>query len=83
LRRCTAGFVSNALNAGAQTLGFQMSSDRDELVLAVTDDAGGFDLVDAPAGRGLASIAAELGADRLTSTRRARGTTMTARIPLT
>ncbi len=82
LRRVTAGFVANALAAGSKSLAFQLSSDGSTLVLAVTDDAGGFDLCDAPAGRGLASLASDLGPNCLASTRHASGTTMTASIQL-
>lgn len=82
LRRCTAGFVANALSAGTTTMAFQIGVEGNDLVLAVTDDAGGFDLANAPAGRGLDSLVRELGADRMTSARSESGTTMMVRISL-
>ena len=82
LRRCAAGFVANAVAAGTTVLGFQLEYDNDDLVLEVTDNAGGFELASAPSGRGLASLAAELGSHRLTSRPAGSGTTMMARIPL-
>ncbi|MEQ1700006.1 MAG: hypothetical protein ABMA25_07850 [Ilumatobacteraceae bacterium] len=82
LRRCIAGFVANALQAGTQTLSIHLARDHDDLLLEVTDDAGGFELADAPDGRGLSSLAKDLGSGRLSATRHDGGTTMTARIAL-
>lgn len=83
LRRCTAGFVANALNAGATELSFVLMRTADDVIVTVTDNAGGFDLGDAPAGRGLASLARDLGPGRLMSERTHDGTAIAARISLT
>lgn len=82
LRRCTSGFVANALNAGATVLGFELAHTETEVVVTVSDNAGGFDLRSAPAGRGLASLVGELGPGRLISERVDGGTAMTAHIRL-
>jgi hypothetical protein len=78
--RATALFTSNALNAGATEIGYALSHDDESVTVVVTDDAGGFDLADAPAGRGLWQLARELGTENLTTRRSGRGTAVTATI---
>jgi signal transduction histidine kinase len=80
--RATAVFTSNALNAGATEIGYGLSHDDRSVTVAVTDDAGGFDLADAPAGRGLWQLARELGPEHLTTRRSGRGTVVTATIQM-
>ena len=82
LKRCVAGFVANALNAGATQLGFALHTSDREVVLEVTDDAGGFQLSDAPAGRGLWLLRADLGEGNLRSEPHGSGTTMIASLTL-
>lgn len=64
-RHAVAGLVSNALNAGATNLAIRLHRDDDRLTLEIADNAGGFDLGSTPAGRGLATLRNEIGADRL------------------
>jgi hypothetical protein len=45
--------TSNAIEAGATRLAIRVASDSSSVTLTVTDDAGGFALAAAPAGRGL------------------------------
>lgn len=78
--RATALFTSNALNAGATEIGYELAYDAETVRVAVSDDAGGFDLAEAPAGRGLWQLDRVLGPGRLTATRTDRGTTVTATI---
>jgi hypothetical protein len=59
LRRSISGLISNAEAMGARKLSIRFTSSTSTLTLDVEDDAGGFDLSDAPAGRGLASLAAD------------------------
>jgi hypothetical protein len=80
--RATAVFTSNALNAGATEVGYALSHDDRSITVVVTDDAGGFDLADAPAGRGLWQLARELGPENLTTRRSGRGTAVTATIQM-
>jgi hypothetical protein len=53
--------VPNAIAAGARTLAFGIVPAPDGLVVEVTDDAGGFDLADVPAGRALHGLQRDLG----------------------
>jgi hypothetical protein len=53
--------VPNAIAAGARTLAFGIAPAPDGLVVEVTDDAGGFDLADVPAGRALHGLQRDLG----------------------
>ena len=54
--RAAAVLTSNALNAGARTIGFAVSSSPHTITIAVTDDAGGFASGSLPGGRGLWSL---------------------------
>lgn len=65
-RRAAAVLTSNALNAGARKLCFDVDVRPPWIELTVTDDAGGFDPSDITAGRGLWSLRHELGPDNLT-----------------
>jgi len=59
--RATSVITANAMLAGADELGFAIGADGDHVTVAVTDNAGGFDLADVPAGRGLWQLGQELG----------------------
>jgi len=63
LRHAASVLTSNALNAGATRLSFEMSVDDDVIEVAVVDDAGGFETDAVTAGRGLWSLQHELGPD--------------------
>lgn len=83
LARAAAGFTSNALNAGATRLAFDVTTDDRAVHLRVTDDGPGFDLADIPVGRGLWSLMQDLGTDALQVCRDADRCAVTAAIPLT
>lgn len=78
LRHAASVLTSNALNAGATRLGFDVRVDARQVRLAVVDDAGGFDADQLVAGRGLWSLLHELGPDNLTITRIEGGSRVTA-----
>lgn len=82
LKRCVAGFVANAIDAGATTLAFALETKDHSLRLEVTDDAGGFELSTVPAGRGLWALRSSLGERNLTAIPTVSGTTMVAVMPL-
>jgi signal transduction histidine kinase len=81
LRRVVGGLVANAMAAGATTLSIRLRPDGEMVELDVEDDAGGFDLAEVPAGRGLSTIAADTGG-RLVVERTASGSRVTATIPI-
>jgi hypothetical protein len=78
--RAAAILTSNALNAGATTLSYVVRYDDDEIVLSVEDDAGGFELADAPAGRGLWALQRDLGEGSLAVEQISAGSAVTVRI---
>jgi hypothetical protein len=80
-RRAAAVLTSNALNAGARTLWFDVEVRPSAVELTVTDDAGGFDPSDITAGRGLWSLRHDLGADHLSIARVDGGSSVTAVVP--
>ena len=80
--RALAVLLNNAIEAGATLLSIDLRWHPDTLTVAVTDDAGGFDLDDAPPGRGLDRLRDALGAHRLRSRRVGPGTEVTATIPV-
>lgn len=81
VRHAASVLTSNALNAGATRLSFEMSVDDDVIEVAVVDDAGGFDADAIAAGRGLWSLAHELGPDSVTIDRVDDGSRVSVRIP--
>ncbi len=74
--------TSNALNAGAHRLGFHIDGNTSLLTLTITDDAGGFDASELPAGRGLWTLAQDLGATNVTVHPVDGGSRVEAVIPL-
>lgn len=63
--RVIAVLMSNAVNAGASTLALGLETTPEQIIVRLADDAGGFDLPSVPAGRGLDSLADELGVGNL------------------
>lgn len=82
LARAAAGFTSNALNAGATRLAYDVVTDDESVTLRVTDDGPGFELDDIPVGRGLWSLMQDLGTGRMRVEREPHGCAVTAVIPL-
>jgi signal transduction histidine kinase len=80
LRHAASVLTSNALNAGATRLSFDVSVDPEQVHLAVVDDAGGFDHDDLTAGRGLWSLLHELGPGNLTIDRVDGGSRVAAHV---
>ena len=79
--RAAAVLTSNAMNAGASRLAFDVEHDDEHIQLTVSDDAGGFDLAAAPAGRGLWGLERELGAGSLSVTPIPHGSAVAVTIP--
>jgi signal transduction histidine kinase len=80
LRHAASVLTSNALNAGATRLSFDVAVDAEQVHLALVDDAGGFDHDDLTAGRGLWSLLHELGPGNLTIARVDGGSRVTAHV---
>lgn len=80
--RAVAVLTSNAVNAGARTVAVGVRADHDRVELTVTDDAGGFDLDRAPAGRGLHLLRDDLGHDAVRRVDVPGGSTMVAVVEL-
>ncbi|HEX7096623.1 MAG TPA: hypothetical protein VF183_12125 [Acidimicrobiales bacterium] len=76
VQRAAAVLISNAAEAGATEIAIRVNAAPDEgrIELCIDDDAGGFDIRDVPAGRGLDSLRHELGEHALELRRTARGT---------
>ena len=72
-KRALAVVVPNAIQAGARTLAVRIAADDAALTVEVDDDAGGFDLAAAPAGRALDSLVRELGEGGVTVERHGAG----------
>jgi signal transduction histidine kinase len=81
VRRVVAGLVNNALAAGAHTLSIRLAHDQATLAVTVEDDAGGFELSEVPAGRGLSALADHIGPHNIEVQRSDAGAIVTARIP--
>jgi hypothetical protein len=81
LGRVLAGLTSNAINAGATHLSYDLGASGDDIFVAVTDDAGGFDFEHLPPGRGLERLVTELGRNRLARRPVPGGSTMVALVP--
>ncbi len=75
--RAVSVVTTNAILAGASELGFAVSSTGDTVTLSVTDDAGGFELTEVPAGRGLWQLTQDPGSVDLTVEPSDKGTTVT------
>jgi hypothetical protein len=59
--RAVSVLLSNAVNAGATSLALGLEIDDEVVIVRLADNAGGFDLDEVPAGRGLDSLADDLG----------------------
>lgn len=80
-RRAAAVITSNALNAGATRLSFEVAVHDEHIDLVVIDDAGGFDASDITAGRGLWTLRHELGPDNLYIEQHETGSRVHAAVP--
>ncbi|MEM9515327.1 MAG: hypothetical protein AAGA42_10775 [Actinomycetota bacterium] len=79
--RAVAVLTSNALLAGATELGYTVTSTDEAITLQVSDNAGGFDLAEAPAGRGLWQLSLDLGTDGVEVVPNGAGSTVTVTMP--
>ncbi|MEM8619429.1 MAG: hypothetical protein AAGF73_06875 [Actinomycetota bacterium] len=79
--RAVSVLTSNALLAGATELGFKVTSSPEAITLQVIDNAGGFDLSEAPAGRGLWQLKLDLGAGGIEVAPNGAGSTVTVTMP--
>ena len=75
--------TSNALNAGATRISFDVTQTEHHLSIAITDDAGGLTSPELPVGRALWSLQQDLGQDQLVVTPTATGTKVQANVALT
>ena len=80
--RAVAIVTNNAIVAGATELAYAVTSDSETVQLAVTDNAGGFEISDAPVGRGLWQLGKELGTSEIRTDPCGDGTTVTVVIAL-
>jgi signal transduction histidine kinase len=81
VQRALGVLVPNAIAAGAKELAIKVATDDPaELFIEVVDDAGGFDLAMAPAGRGLDGLRGELGERNLMCDTTDRGSRLRVRI---
>jgi signal transduction histidine kinase len=69
------------MNAGATRVAFDVAHSDDEILLTVTDDAGGFHLAEAPSGRGLWSLQREFGPGSVNVIPIESGSAVTVTIP--
>lgn len=74
---------SNALNAGATRISFEVAQTEHHLTIAVSDDAGGLKTSELPYGRALWSLQQDLGLDQLVVTPTPTGTRVQANVALT
>ncbi len=79
--RAVSVLTNNALLAGSTELGYRITSTDEAITLRVTDNAGGFDLREAPAGRGLWQLAHEIGTDSIGVAPDGAGSAVTVRMP--
>jgi signal transduction histidine kinase len=63
--RAASVVVNNAIVAGATELGFRVKTDAQQIQLTITDNAGGFSLAEAPAGRALWQLGQEIGTGKI------------------
>lgn len=84
LHRVVSNLVSNAINAGATRLSLAIDELTlpPSLVVAVTDDAGGFSLDDVDPGRGLSLLSRDLGTDAVRRDAVPGGSVVTVRVPI-
>lgn len=80
VQRALAVLTANAIQAGAREMAMRASIDGKDLVIEIEDDAGGFELTAAVAGRGLDGLRRDLGPQRLDLMRTERGTRAQVRI---
>jgi hypothetical protein len=80
LKRCFSVPVTNALLAGARELSLDVRLERDELVVEIEDDAGGYVPSDEHHGRGLTGLRGELGEDAVGVVSSNGHTTVTCRV---
>lgn len=83
VQRAMGVLTANAIQAGAGRLAIRTWLEPGGLVVEVEDDGGGFDVSRRIPGRGLDSLARDLGPDRLELVRTERGTTARAHVPMT
>lgn len=81
LSRVLSVLVSNAANAGAGSVGLEVTVQSHEVTVALHDDAGGFDLAAVPAGRALEELRTDLGDERISQELRNGGSVVTVRVP--
>lgn len=74
VQRAMAVLTANAIQAGAKRLSIRTSTGPAELLVEIDDDAGGFDVTQRIAGRGLDSLAHHLEPGRLELIATTRGT---------
>lgn len=75
--RAASVATNNSIHAGATRLGFAVHTDDDTVVLSITDNAGGFELSEVPAGRGLWQLGQELGTGNISVASTTDGATVT------
>lgn len=80
LNRVLSLLTSNAINAGATELSVDLRLPAGALEVSVTDDSGGFDLAEVPAGRGLHRLMTELGPGAVRRVDAPGGSTVTVRM---
>lgn len=73
--------LSNAANAGAGSIGLDVTVHAHEVTVVLHDDAGGFDLAEIPVGRALEELQIDLGGDRIHREPRDGGSVVTVRVP--
>ena len=78
--RAVSIVTGNAIAAGATRLAISVASDDDYITLVVTDDAGGFQLDDVPAGRGLWQLRQDLDGGDIDVDSNDTGSTVSVRI---
>jgi signal transduction histidine kinase len=81
ISRVLAVLFSNAMNAGAHTIGLDVIVGPLEVEIRVTDDAGGFDLGDLQPGRGLEELMTDLGRDGVARETVLGGSVMRVTVP--
>jgi hypothetical protein len=83
VQRVVSVLVANAVQAGTPTLALRLEVSPRRIEVEVEDEAGGFDLDQAPVGRALDGLRHELGPGALTGQRTGRGTRVRATVPTT
>lgn len=78
-----AVLTSNAINAGATHIAFEVHASDEFVTITVTDDAGGIKFADLPSGRSLWVLREDLGADNVTVSSTSNGSRVQATINLT